>query len=263
MARSSAVVSLRLASLPSTSVTASPAHSATAASSVRSAWPAAAAASWAARISAKRKPCGVCARHSPSRSTVAATRCSGPARFSVSASGTAATAPGDLAKRLQHAVDDVGGHERAHGVVDQHTSRAHAPPARARPLSTEGWRVAPPATGVIKLRMPLASGRFVACVILGLDHDLHGVDAGMPQKGASVRRQDGRGRRAGHTAWGPPRRRERRARRQRSGLRSSSWPSPWGRRSGQMPEPLALGRHCDNWLWWMLHFRTCGGMLSR
>ena len=35
MARSSAVVSLRLASLPSTSVTASPAHSATAASSVK------------------------------------------------------------------------------------------------------------------------------------------------------------------------------------------------------------------------------------
>ena len=46
-----------------TSATGSPAHSATAASSVRS-MPAAAAAAWAARISAKRKPCGVCARQS-------------------------------------------------------------------------------------------------------------------------------------------------------------------------------------------------------
>ena len=41
----------------------------------------------------KRKPCGVCARHSPARSSVAAIRLSAPARLRVSATGTAAMAP--------------------------------------------------------------------------------------------------------------------------------------------------------------------------
>ena len=52
MARSSAVVSLRFDSLPGTSTTASPANSATAASSVKSVLPAASALAWAATISA-------------------------------------------------------------------------------------------------------------------------------------------------------------------------------------------------------------------
>ncbi len=95
LAMSSAVVSFTLASLPSTSSTGMPAHSATAASSVRSSRPAAAAASCAARMAVEAEPLRRL-RPPQSRRGRASPRCapSGPARFRVSASGTAAMAAG-------------------------------------------------------------------------------------------------------------------------------------------------------------------------
>ena len=107
MSKSSRVVSLMLRSEPGTSTTFGPRHSAIAASSVKlpGAWPR--AARCAARMSRKPKPCGVCARHSPRRSTV---RRTWPASssFSVSATGSAARHAGASSERGENAVDDIG-----------------------------------------------------------------------------------------------------------------------------------------------------------
>ena len=71
-----------------------------------------AAARWAARIASKRKPCGVCARHSPSRSTVPVTRPS-LARFSVSVTGRQGRAPSCAVEAGDHAVDESAHRRRA------------------------------------------------------------------------------------------------------------------------------------------------------
>ena len=77
IARSSAVVSLRLARFPAPAPPASPAHSATAASSLEVVASRVVAARWAARMGEQANPCGVCARHRRSRSIIG--RC-GPRR---------------------------------------------------------------------------------------------------------------------------------------------------------------------------------------
>ena len=114
--------------------------------------PAAAAASWAARMSAKRKPCGVCARHRPARSRVSATR---PlARRPASGCRRAARRrwrPASAVEGLEHALDDVCGDTNGRTrVMDQHAvgrMRRQGPQA----IEHRGCRVSPPVTGGSKL----------------------------------------------------------------------------------------------------------------
>ena len=146
MARSSAVVSLMLAALPGTSATGRPAHSATAASSVRSRCRRPRRAAWAARMSAKRKPCGVCARHSPARSRVAATRSSGAGLLERVGQGDG----GDGAGRWPSAAStrsmiSAVTNGRAASWISTRSGACGA--SAARPLRTETCRVAPPAIG--------------------------------------------------------------------------------------------------------------------
>ena len=191
MARSSAVVSLMLEALPSTRVTGRPAHSATAASSVMSSRPAARARSCAARMSAKWKPCGVCARHRPARSSVAATRLSGPACLSVSARGTAASAPGEAAERLEHPVDDVGREERPGGIVDQHPVRC-VRRERAEAVADGDLPRRPARYGGEQPAVPEACNRIrVERLVAGRDHDLHHIDAGVVQEDAQRAGENG------------------------------------------------------------------------
>ena len=77
---------------PSKVATVNPAHSASAASSVKSLRPSRAARRWASRMTSKRKACGVCAIRSRARSGVASTLPLSPTCLIVSVTGIAGTA---------------------------------------------------------------------------------------------------------------------------------------------------------------------------
>ena len=145
-AMSRAVVSLRLSGEPSTSATGRPAHSAIEASSVKSERPLFAAASCAARIASKPNPWGVWAANSPPRSTVSAIVASGPARFNVSATGSAGTAAG-CASSAARTRSMTAWSAKGRTASWMRTSPGAASSSSAtRPFRTDSCRVAPPVT---------------------------------------------------------------------------------------------------------------------
>ena len=87
-----AVVILMLPVSPANAVTVSPAHSASAASSVKSSRPAAAALRCASSKAGKAKACGVCTRRKLARSSVPVTRPAASTDLTVSVTGSAGMA---------------------------------------------------------------------------------------------------------------------------------------------------------------------------
>ena len=87
-----ALVILMLPGSPAKTLTFMPAHSASAASSVKSSRPCAAARRWAASRAAKSKACGVCTRRRLLRSSVLSTRPSASTVLTVSVTGRAGMA---------------------------------------------------------------------------------------------------------------------------------------------------------------------------
>ena len=178
---SSAEVSLRFASEPSTRATSRPNHCAMPASSVKVALASFAAARWAARIASKRKPCGVCAR----QSSIARQR-SGHAAVLRRRQSVCHRHAGEGGVMLIEACDDAGDQRRLdegpRRVMDQH--------AVGR---VGGKRLEPRADGVLPLRATsdrrpqprrkaLRSG-LVEPDILWMDRHDYVVHAWMPGKG--------------------------------------------------------------------------------
>ncbi len=105
---------------PGTILTGSPAHSAIAASSVKSLRPAAYAFSCAARIGPNGKPCGVCAACRPVRGTVSS---DGPvSRLALQRVGNGQGGQGAVTgiDRRNDPVDQCSVDKRTHAVVDEH-----------------------------------------------------------------------------------------------------------------------------------------------
>ena len=108
-----------LAGSPSKVATVNPAHSASAASSVKSLRPSRAARRWASRMTSKRNACGVCAMRSRARSGVASTLPVSPTSLMVSVTAIAGTAAPVRAGGLDRARNHRRRDERPRGVVDQ------------------------------------------------------------------------------------------------------------------------------------------------
>ena len=189
MAKSSAVVSLRLASLPSTSVTASPAHSATAASSVRSLWPAAATASWAARMSCKAK----CLRslRAPQTGTPYGLRDAEPNIRPLQGIGKrdGGYRARRVVERAQHAFDNIRRDERPDPVMDQNAVRGVL---RHRPQAIEHGALPriPACRRWHKFGMARGNGAIVQRLVVRTDYDCHQIDVRRSDKNAHSLRQD-------------------------------------------------------------------------
>ena len=181
-----------------------------------------AAAAWAARISAKRKPCGVCARQSPARSSVAAMRLSAPGLLQRIGERNGRDGAGRVGERLEHPVDDIARDERPDGIVDQHPVggvrlqrlEAVVDGSLPRRPAVDG-REQPVAIQILRSAAPVAVG--IACA----DHDLDHVDAGVLQEHARACGPAQSPRRSERTAWAAGRRPGCRGRRQRSVRRFS------------------------------------------
>ena len=191
MAMSSTVVSFRFRSLPATATTESPCQAATAASSVKSSRPASAALRCAARIGGNWNPCGVCARHRPLRATVSTTRPLSSTRFSVSATGRAATAPvcASSAARTR-STTPASTNGRAESWI---STRSGASAARAsKPLRTEICRVAPPRHGSSSLASVSGTVAAIPRQIVAVHHDQNVLNGGVPQENPQRVREHGR-----------------------------------------------------------------------
>ena len=149
-AKSSAVVSFTLPRSPGNTATSRPAHSASAASSVKSSRPAARARRWASSNDAKRNACGVCTVRSEARSSVSRTRPPASTRFTVSVTSSAGiaapvAAPAAMAREISVEKQTAAprrGRAPSAGGVDVSASS---------PARTEACRVAPPKTAGSKL----------------------------------------------------------------------------------------------------------------
>jgi hypothetical protein len=132
VAKSSGVVIFILTSSPATAAIFKPASSASAMSSVRRA---SAMRRCAFRIASKRKPCGVCARISPSRGTVVQTPF--VSRFSVSATaGAGSRQSASPSKRgTSRARSGHAETKRPRGIVNQNVDRACLRGERLQPVA--------------------------------------------------------------------------------------------------------------------------------
>ncbi len=185
--KSSAEVSLRLASEPSTRPTSRPNHSATALSSVKSVRPASAAFRCAARIASNLNPCGVCARQSPSRFNVSITWPS-LARLMVSVTGREGSAASCVARQKDHAIDQGSIDERSRGVVDQHLGWTRS----TQSFEAGTHRVLPHRAAQYGRAQACCVGRSSRLIKLGViavDHHENLVDASVFREGADRTRQ--------------------------------------------------------------------------
>ena len=193
-ARSAAVVIFTLASSPATSRTAMPGllgeHRLVGAATRRRA-----RASIAAASTSRRNACGVCARNSVSRGSVAddADALAGATCFTVSCTGTAGNRGAarrwraSMVRSITSALD-----ERPRRVVDEDDVGASARPRRSR-SATESCRRAPPVT----TRRGVAGGRHSATSVALRRHDdddlvharvrVEGGDAALEQRPAADR----------------------------------------------------------------------------
>ena len=148
-AKSCAQVSFRLRSSPGVMLTGMPARSASSTSSAGSPAAAAAAAAsrWAARIGPSAKPCGVWARNSPARLTLASTR-PPSARHSASLTGRAGAAAGapEASASTTPRITARGTSGRAASWIS--TWLTPLPSSSSSPARIEAARVCAPATSV-------------------------------------------------------------------------------------------------------------------
>jgi hypothetical protein len=158
-----------LATSPSNVATVNPAHSASAASSVKSALASRAARRWASRITSYRNDCGVCAMRSRARSGVASTLPVSPISLMVSATGIAGiAAPVRLAASIAREMSAAETNGRAASWI--RTMSGFSAASASSPACTEAWRVAPPLAGgrwrnplVAALNMAMSSGLSTGC----------------------------------------------------------------------------------------------------
>ena len=203
---------------PSKVATVNPAHSASAASSVKSLRPSRAARRCASRITSKRNACGVCAMRSRARSGVASTSPASPTSLIVSVTGIAGTAaPVRPAASIAREITRRR-HEGPRGVVDQNDVGLLARPAlqvRHAPTpaaSRRHWRAADGADPLTAaLKNAASSGFTTGCTAKTWDG---GKTAPSPGKSRSVRRST-------DIALVRPRRREARGRLRQGWLRSA------------------------------------------
>ena len=201
---------------PSKVATVNPAHSASAASSVKSLRPSRAARRWASRITSKRNACGVCAMRSRARSGVASTSPVSPTCLIVSVTGDRRDRRAGAAGGIDRARNHRRRHEGPRGVVDQNDvgllRRQRLEAGMHRGLTR---RAAIGGRLVAQSRDSLVEDRGV----IGIHHRLHGKHVRMPAErlhgaedhGLSADRRD--------IAWARRRRREARARLRRGWLR--------------------------------------------
>ena len=112
-----------LAGSPSNVATVNPAHSASAASSVKSSRPSRAARRCASRMTSKRNDCGVCAMRSRARSGVASTCPAVADQFYRVGHGNRRHRRAGQARGIDRARDHRCRDERPRGVMDQHDVR--------------------------------------------------------------------------------------------------------------------------------------------
>ena len=171
---------------PSNVATVNPAHSASAASSVKSPRPSRAARRWASRIASNRNACGVCAMRSRARSGVASTFPLSPISLMVSATGIAGTAAPVRPRHRSRAKSAPPrrtaarrrGSERcrAFGRRALQARRAPKPGASPRHWQAAAWRK--PGGGVIEHRR-----------VIGIQNRLHGERSrGWRQNGSMARK---------------------------------------------------------------------------
>jgi len=144
--KSSGVVNFMLATSPSNVATVNPAHSASAASSVKSPLASRAARRWASRIAPKRNACGVCAMRSRARSGVASTSPFAPISLIVSVTAIAGiAAPVRPAASIAREISAAETKGRAASWI--RTTSGFCAASASSPACTEAWRVAPPLAG--------------------------------------------------------------------------------------------------------------------
>ena len=164
---------------PSNVATVNPAHSASAASSVKSLRPSRAARRWASRMTSKRNACGVCAMRSRARSGVASTLPVSSTSLMVSVTAIAGTAaPVRPAASIAREISAAVTNGRAASWI--RTMSGFWPASASSPACTEACRVAPPlAGGCVAQR---ADGLVEHRGVVGIENRLHRKDLRMPAK---------------------------------------------------------------------------------
>ena len=201
---------------PSKVATVNPAHSASAASSVKSLRPSRAARRWASRITSKRNACGVCAIRNRARSGVASTLPVSPTCLIVSVTGIAGTAaPVRPAASIAREITADVTKGRAASWIRTMSGFSAGERLKAGMHRSLAGRAA------IGGRLMAQSGdRFVEeGGVVGIDHRLHRKDIRMPAE--RLHGAEDHGLPADHRdiALGRQRRREARARLRRGWLR--------------------------------------------
>ena len=131
---------------PSKVATVNPAHSARAASSVKSLRPSRTARRWASRIASNRNACGVCAMRSRARSGVASTLPLPSTSLTVSVTAIAGmAAPVRPAASIAREISAAETNGRAASWM--RTMSGFWPASASSPACTEACRVAPPSAG--------------------------------------------------------------------------------------------------------------------
>ena len=185
--KSSAEVSLRLASEPSTRPTSRPNHSATALSSVKSVRPASAAFRCAARIASNLNPCGVCARQSPSRFNVSVTWPS-LARLMVSVTGSEGRAASCVARqKITRSIRAASTNGRAASWISTLVGRAAL--RASRPARTEVLPHRAAQYGRAQACCVGRSSRLIKLGVIAVDHHENLLDASVFREGADRTRQ--------------------------------------------------------------------------
>ena len=161
---------------PSNVATVNPAHSASAASSVKSLRPSRAARRWASRITSKRNACGVCAIRSRARSGVASTLPLPSTSLMVSVTAIAGTAaPVRPAASIAREISAADTNGRAASWIS--TTSGFWLASASRPACTEACRVAPPLAGGCVAQG--ADGIVEHGGVIGIQNRLHGKDLRM------------------------------------------------------------------------------------
>ena len=201
---------------PSKVATVNPAHSASAASSVKSLRPSRAARRWASRITSKRNACGVCAMRSRARSGVASTSPAASTSLIVSVTAIAGIAApvrpaASIAREITRRRD-----EGPRGVVDQHDVGLR----RGQRFEAGMHRGLAGRAAIGGRLMAQARDGFVEeGGVVGIDHRLHRNDIGMPAERLHGAEDHGLPADRRGIALVRRRRREARARRRRGWLR--------------------------------------------